>query len=217
MKKVRKPFKQVKLLISFFALSLIIGCAPTQQPSVDNILSIQAFTDLCFYGQKLTKVEIVYKKDVDLSNMTPSSFILLDRGYSNPDFVEVDIISIDVNGNVATLNISQDTEASADNALIYSGDNASGSRTKNPLGLYPTGPWYRGIDGVIYFGEEDSEMYKAKTSSDGYQTRECLELKLYHAGENESVAACLANNDWTYNTNGLWQPTVDANYGEGGL
>jgi pimeloyl-ACP methyl ester carboxylesterase len=214
---ITKIFKKTESLIAFFALSFVIGCAPKQQPAMDNIVSIQAYTDFCFYGQKLTKVEILYNKDVDLSNVAPSSFKLLDRGYSNPDFVETDIVSVDVKGRLVTLNITQDTEASADNTLIYSGDNASGSRTKNPLGLYPTGPWYRGIDGTIYFGDEDSEMYKAKTSSDGYQTRACLELKLYHADENESVAACLANNDGTYNTNGLWLPTIDANFGEKGF
>jgi hypothetical protein len=140
MNKKTQTFELAILFIAFFALSIVSGCAPKQQPTVGNIVSLQAYTDFCFYGQKLTKVEITYKKKVDLSKVTPSYYTLLDRGYSNPDFVRADIISVDVNGSVATLNITQDTEASAKNTLIYSGDNASGSRTKNPVGLYPTGP-----------------------------------------------------------------------------
>lgn len=185
--------------------------------AVDDILSIQAYTDLCWYGQKLTKVEITYQDGVDLSGVTADIYTLLDRGYSNPDFAEATIASVEVLGQVVTLNITMDTEVLESNSLIYSGDNASGSRTKNPIGLYATGPWYRAVDGVIYFGSEDSDKYKANTTGDGYQTRECLELKLYHTGETEVYAACLANEYGTYNVKSLWLPTIDANYGNGGF
>lgn len=187
------------------------------EPSVDNIKTIQAYTDLTFYGQKLTKVEIKYNGNVDLSGVTADTYILLDRGYSNPDFAEVTIDSVDVKGKTVTLNITQDTEALPDNALIYSGENSTGSRAKNPLGLYATGPWYRDVNGVIYFGSVDTDNYMAKTNNEGYQTRECLELKLYHVGENEDDAVCLANEDGSYNADGLWLLTIDANYGKRGF
>ncbi len=191
----------------FFAMS----------PAVENIESIRAYTDYCWYGQKLTRVEITYRDGVDLSGVTADTYVLLDRGYSHPDFAEAVIESVDVSRQVVTIYITVDTEALEGNALIYSGDNATGARSKNPVGLYATGPWYRAVDGVIHYGEQDSGKYKANTSGDGYQTRECLELKLYHIGETEADAACLANEDGTYNTNGLWLPTIDANYGEGGF
>ena len=206
-----------KVSIAFIALSLLMACAPKQQPAIENIVSIQAYTDFCFYGQKLTKVEITYKNNVNLSTVNEGTYTLMDRGYSNPAFAEATIESVDVNDHIVTLQITQDSEASADNTLIYSGDDATGSRAKNPIGLYSTGPWYRSVDGSIYFGEENSELYKANTSRDGYQTRECLELKLYHSGESEAEAACLANEDGTYNNTGKWLPTIDANYGEGGF
>ncbi len=186
-------------------------------PVVDNILSIRAYTDFCWYGQKLTKVEVTYKDNVNLSGVNADTYNLMDRGYAHPDFAEAIIESVKVNGQVVILNITTDTEALEENSLIYSGDNAAGSRAKNPVGLYATGPWYRDVDGIIHFGREDSDKYKADTTGDGYQTRECLELKLFHAGETEADAACLANEDGTYNANGLWLPTIDANYGESGF
>jgi hypothetical protein len=185
--------------------------------TVSNIKSIQAYTDLCWYGQKLTRIDIAYGNDVDLSGLSPDNYTLLDRGYANPDFAEAVIESVDVNDRVVTLNITVDTEALENNALIYSGDNATGARTKNPVGLCATGPWYRTVDGIIHYGREDSEKYKANTSSDGYQTRACLELKLFHSGETEADAACLTNQDGTYKKDGLWLPTIDANYGEDGF
>lgn len=211
------------LAIKVLLLSLVIALGwsacrqPMVNPAIDHIQSIQAYTDLCWYGQKLTKVEITYTDDVDLSKLTRDSFILLDRGYAHPDFAPAKIESVDINGQVAILNISTDTEASEDNTLNYIGDDAEGARTKNPIGLYATGPWYRAVDGTIYFGEADNGPYKANTSRDGYQTRPCLELKLYHTGESEADAACLADENGNYNANGLWSPTIDARYGEGGF
>ncbi|MGW8315257.1 MAG: hypothetical protein ACWGNV_06630 [Bacteroidales bacterium] len=220
----------MKILV-FICLACLPGLAgyPHQQdpyvnersaatdPSVDDIVRIQAFTGLCWYGQKLTRVEITYQNGVDLSRVTPSTYTLLDRGYAHPDFVPASIASLEVNGQVVTLRITEDTEATESNVLIYSGDNATGDRAKNPVGLYATGPWYRAVDGRIFFGEQDSEKYTANTSRDGYQTRPCLEMKLYHSGESEADAACLANEDGSYKENGLWLPTIDANYGEDGF
>ena len=211
----------MRLLLFYFALTLAITSCSQQQMtgtvSVDSITSIQAYSDLCFYGQKLTKVEITYQDNVDLSKVTENTYKLLDRGYANPDFKESSINTVEVNGQVVTIYITVETEALDNNSLIYSGDDATGSRTKNPIGVYATGPWYRSVDGIIHYGDEDSENYTANTSGDGYQTRECMELKLYHTGETIEDAACLSNDDGTYNANGLWLPTIDINYGEGGF
>ena len=207
----------VKVLMMCLIPAMLMGCVKKREPSVDCIKSIRAYTGFCWYGQKLTRVEITYKAKADLSGVNAETYKLLDRGYASPDFTEARIGSVDVNGHVVTLNITADTEALESNSLIYSGDNATGSRTKNPVGLYATGPWYRASDGVIHYGDKDSGNYKANTSGDGYQTRGSLELKLFHSGENEEDASCLANEDGTYNPDGLWLPTIDANYGEGGF
>jgi len=195
----------------------VTGAAFDLKPAVSNIINIQAHTDLCWYGQKLTRVDITYRNGVDLSGISPDTYTLLDRGYANPDFAKAVIESVDINRQVVTLNITTDTEAMEDNALVYSGDNAAGARAKNPVGLYATGPWYRSVDGVIHFGDKDSERYMANTSGDGYQTRPCLELILFHSGETVADAACLANQDGMYNADGLWLPTIDANYGMNGF
>jgi len=218
-KKIYLLFLVVCLLISVFPLSSMAKSENNSHldPAVENIKSIQAYTDLTFYGQQLTKVEIKYDGKIDLSDVTVDTYTLLDRGYSNPDFEKITIDSVSVKGKKVTLNINEDTAALENNAMIYTGDNAEGSRTKNPLGLYSTGPWYRDVNGVIYFGKEDTDSYKANTTGRGYQTRESLELKLYHTGETEGEAARLANDDGSYNTNGLWLPTIDANYGKNGF
>lgn len=158
------------LLLPFLLLIVISGCqSPKVAPAVENISSIQAYTDFCWYGQKLTKVEITYEDNVDLSKVADSTYTLLDRGYAHPDFAEAKITSIDITGQKVTLNITTDTEASADNTLNYIGDDAEGARTKKPIGLYATGPWYRAVDGTIHVGEGDTPPYKANTSRDGYQ------------------------------------------------
>ncbi len=114
------------ILLSVFSVVILSACSTKKEsPAVTNIKQIQAYTDLCFYGQKLTKVEITYNENVDLSNITSDSYSLLDRGYANPDFDAIIIESVDVNGQQVTLNITKDTEALETNALIYSGDNAT--------------------------------------------------------------------------------------------
>lgn len=210
--------KKIKSILALlFIIPVIAGCTSSQKPAVANITSIQAYTELAFYGQKLSRVEITYQDNVDLTALTPDSYILLDRGFANPDFARVTIASVDVNDQVATLNITMDTEALAANELIYSGDDATGSRGRNPLGAYVTGPWYRSLDGTIHFGEEDSGQYRANTTGYGYQTRASLELQLYHAGESPAEATRLADERGVYDAEGLWQPTIDANFGEDGF
>ncbi|MEZ5072491.1 MAG: hypothetical protein R2751_16375 [Bacteroidales bacterium] len=206
------------LISGLFLILLCPSCLVKKAaPALDNIVSLQAYTDLCFYGQKLTRVDITYRDRVDLSQVGPDSYVLMDRGYTTPDFAGLRIESVEVNEPVVTLHITEDTEALEDNALIYAGDDATGTRNKNPLGLMITGLWYRGADGAIYFGEEDSGEYKAKPNGEGYQTRESLELKLWHRGETEAEAACLAKADGSYQAGGLWLPTRHAKFGPGGF
>lgn len=219
MKELFRNSSPEKAILLFFSLALLLtGCMQQkEEPATGNIKSIQAYTDMCFYGDKLTRVEITYRKNVNLDNVTTDTYTLIDRGYTTPDFAPVIIESADVAGHVVTLNITRDTEALEDNTLIYSGDNAEGARTKNPVGLKITGMWYRSVSDTIYYGQEDSELYKANKTGEGYQTRESLELKLWHTGESVEDAACMANEDGSYKADGLWMPVIDAKFGEGGF
>ncbi|SCZ80224.1 alpha/beta hydrolase [Acidaminobacter hydrogenoformans] len=217
-KKMIAIVMMVCMLIMGLPLSSLAATDNSKmEPALSHVKSIQAYSDLAFYGQKLTKVEIKYSGNVDLTNVTADTYTLLDRGYSNPDFTEVTIDSVDVKGKTVTLNINVDTEALENNGYIYTGDVVDGPRAKNPVGLYSTGPWYRDVEGVIYFGNSAVDQYENNTTGKGYQTRESLELKLFHAGETSAEAACLANEDGSYNENGLWLPTMDANYGKKGF
>ena len=184
--------------------------------TVDDIASIQAYTDETIYGTGVVEVVVTYKDGVDLSGVAADSYILEDRGSLSPDYGQIAIESAAVDGQTVTLTIGDASQATAKNALIYSGENA-GVRERNAFGIYSTGAWYRDAEGIIHYGSEDTEEYAANTTGMGYQSRACLELKLRHAGEAESAAACLANEKGQYNEGGLWLETVDRQFGEGGF
>ena len=184
--------------------------------TVDDIASIQAYTDETIYGTGVVEVVVTYKDGVDLSGVTADSYILEDRGSLSPDYGQIAIESAAVDGQTVTLTISDASQATARNALVYTGEDA-GARERNAFGIYSTGAWYRDAEGIIHYGSEDTEEYAANTTGMGYQSRACLELKLRHAGEAESAAACLANEKGQYNEGGLWLETVDRQFGEGGF
>ena len=184
--------------------------------TVDDIASIQAYTDETIYGTGVVEVVVTYKDGVDLSGVTADSYILEDRGSLSPDYGQIAIESAAVDGQTVTLTISDASLATARNALVYTGEDA-GARERNAFGIYSTGAWYRDAEGIIHYGSEDTEEYAANTTGMGYQSRACLELKLRHAGEAESAAACLANEKGQYNEGGLWLETVDRQFGEGGF
>lgn len=66
--------------------------------TVADISSIQAYTDMTFYGQGLVSVEITYRPGVDVSGVTAQSYILEDRGTLSPDFGRIEIAGVSVQG-----------------------------------------------------------------------------------------------------------------------
>lgn len=192
-----------------------IAVPAPQLPTVGDIQGIQAYTDETMYGTGVVEVKVTYKDGVDLHRVTADSYILEDRGSLSPDFGQIKIDGIQVNGQVVTLTISSDTATTADNKLIYTGDSKEGSRIRNAFGIYCTGAWYRDAEGTIHYGSSDEDTYENNTTGMGYQARACLELKLRHTGEEESAAACLADDKGQYKSDGLWAKTVDRQFGEG--
>ena len=195
---------------------LAFSAAPAEAATMDDVESIQAYTDGTIYGTALVQVDITYKEGTDLSDITADSYILEDRGTLTPAFGEVAIGDAQVNGQVVTLNIEMVTAATGNNDLIYSGKGA-GMRQRNSFGAMVTGPWYRNPEGQIFFGKEDTEEYKANESGMGYQARPTLELKLRHADEPEEAAACLADDKGQYAEGGKWLPQINRQFGEGGF
>ncbi|MDD6212577.1 MAG: PHB depolymerase family esterase [Clostridiales bacterium] len=193
------------------------ACPEVTDLMVEDIESIQATTDETIYGVGVVKVDITYKEGVDLRKVSAKDYVLEDRGTLTPDFGQVAISDVTVNGQVVTLNIAWDTGATASNKFLYTGPNKEGSRQRNAFGVYCTGAWYRDVDGVIHYGKDDNDEYENNTTGQGYQARECLELRLYHDGEDEEAAACLADDLGHYNADGLWKETIDNNFGEGGF
>ncbi|MGP1349309.1 MAG: alpha/beta hydrolase family esterase [Stomatobaculum sp.] len=186
-------------------------------PSVDGIESIQAYTDGTIYGTGVVEVDVSYRDGVDLSSITPDSYILEDHGSLSPEFGTLRISGASVDGNTVKLMISNLPQATENNQLVYTGDGKTGARERNAFGIYCTGSWYRDESGDIHFGRTDTEHYKANTTGMGWQARHCLELKLRHAGEAEDKAVCLADEKGEYASGGLWKETVDRQFGEDGF
>lgn len=186
-------------------------------PSVDGIESIQAYTDGTIYGTGVVEVDVSYRDGVDLSGITPDSYILEDRGSLSPEFGTLRISGASVDGNTVKLMISNLPQATENNQLVYTGDGKTGARERNAFGIYCTGSWYRDESGDIHFGRTDTEHYKANTTGMGWQARHCLELKLRHAGEAEDKAVCLADEKGEYASGDLWKETVDRQFGEDGF
>ena len=160
----------------------------------NEVVSLQAFTTLTFYGQQLYKVEITYANDVGDLKLLPEYFHLYDRGFSHPDFERITIEKVDVNGNVVTLYTRTDTAA-------------TGPRSKNPLGLAATSSWYIDKEGTLFYGKDDFDGYANNTTGKGYQARSTLELKFFYEGQTIDDALCLADEKGRYTNAHKWLPT----------
>ncbi len=206
---------------ALLSLATLSGCSDSSQKSgnaltMDDVENIQAFTDETMYGTGVVEVQVTYKDGVDASGVAADSYILEDRGSLNPDFAQITLDSVSVDGQTATLTVSQQPEATEKNSLVYTGEgDDKGIRERNALGVYCTGAWYRDVNGVIYYGDDDNDAYENNTTKMGYQARESLELKLRHADESEDAAACLADDKGKYDKNGLWLETVNRQFGTG--
>lgn len=173
-----------------------------------QVETIQPYTDLCFYGQKLTQVEIVYATGTDLSAVSPdgSGYALWDRGSAHPAFAQAQLVSATISPyeSKVTLAITTDTEATTE-------------RTRNSIGAVTTGAWYIGADDRIYFGDGSDTApdpitgapYAANPNKKGYYCRETLDLILCH--ENEEMTAGLRMTDGVgnYTDRDGWLPAVD--------
>ena len=95
---------------SIAALALALGLsaamvntsvfAEGNAPSVDNIVQVQPYSTLTYYGYGLTSLDITYEDGVDLSGITAESYVLEDRGNLTPEFGPLTIESATVEGNV---------------------------------------------------------------------------------------------------------------------
>ena len=203
---------------------LMCACAQTDaEPAeettltMDDVTGIQAYTDGTLYGTGVVEVKVSYKSGTDLSGITADSYILEDRGSLTPDFGSLEIESVEVSGDDVIIHILRDSDATDSNTLIYTGENAEGSRQRNSFGVYVTGIWYRDASGVIHYGDDDGDAYENNTTGMGFQARSCLELRLRHAWEDESAAACLADELGQYDASGKWMETIDRQFGEAGF
>jgi predicted peptidase len=192
----------VQLLLMCMVTFLLFGTtmASASVPSAvqalmaNEVVSLQAFTTLTFYGQQLYKVEITYANDVGDLKLLPEYFHLYDRGFSHPDFERITIEKVDVNGNVVTLYTRTDTAA-------------TGPRSKNPLGLAATSSWYIDKEGTLFYGKDDFDGYANNTTGKGYQARSTLELKFFYEGQTIDDALCLADEKGRYTNAHKWLPT----------
>ena len=213
MRLVRRLLFQLlfSMAISSFAFSVISASANEQVPknsARNQVVSIQAFTDMGFYGQKLAQVVITYLSGTDLNWVDPSgsSYTLWDRGSANPSFGPVKIESAEVSGNTVTLSVTRDTEATSE-------------RSRNTLGAMTTGPWYIDKNGKIHYGKEPGIAadpltgipFSANISNKGYFTRKNLDLVLCHGEESIAEGLKLTDGVGNYTFKDRWLETVARN------
>ena len=120
------------------------------QLTVDDIVRVQPYSQLTYYAEAVTKIVITYRDGAGVSGVTANTYHLEDRGYLHPEFGQLPIKEVEVDGHVVTLTIDRDTTANTDNARIYSGADKTGDRTKDDIfGVHATFSWYRELDGDI--------------------------------------------------------------------
>ena len=208
--------KTINIMLSLGILLTLFGCSKKDDVlTMDDVMNIQAYTDGTIYGTAVTKILVTYKNNTDLTNADKNSYVIEDRGSLNPDFGELEIDDVEVNDNVVTINIKHSFDATDNNTLIYTGDDAEGVRERNSYGVYVTTGWYRDINGNIHYGDGTNDEYLSNENNISYQKRTCLDLRIKHQGEEsfESLSDELGN----YNKNSKWLETIDLQFGEDGF
>ena len=201
--------RRVQIILLAISLMFLFGAsafAATEAPTRDRVVSVKAFTDMSVYGQKLSKVEIAYSSDTDLSGVAVSDYTLWDRGSANPSFYEAKITGVSTDGSKVTLTITQDTEKTSD-------------RSRNAVGAMTSGAWYIGKDGKIYYGSEaGTEVdpltglpFSVNAANKGYFTRKNLDLVLCHDAESIADGLKLTDGLGNYTSADGWLPTEALN------
>jgi predicted peptidase len=174
---------------------------------LDAVESIQAYTDMCFYGQKLTKVVVTYAKGTDLTGINVTDFDVWDRGYANPSFTKARLVKTET-----------DTEAGTVTIFVTTDSEKTGDRSKNPVGTLATGAWYIDKEGVVHFGDGTAvdpitgEKFAAVERGKGYFTRENLDLVLAQSGQPIEDGIAMTDGHGNMLPGSLWKTTVNYKY-----
>ncbi len=208
--------KIINMMFSLSTMLMLFGCTKQNTvPTMDDAMNIQAYTDGTIYGTAVTKILVTYKENTDLTNIDKNSYVIEDRGSLNPDFGELEIDDVEVNENVVTINIKHCFDATDNNTLIYTGDNAEGIRERNSYGVYVTTGWYRDVDGNIHYGDGTNKEYFSNENNIAFQKRNCLDLRIKHKDEKNFES--LSDELGEYNKNSKWLETIDLQFGDDGF
>ena len=208
--------KIINSMLSLGLLLILFGCDKNDNvPKMDDVINIQAYSDGTIYGTAATKILVAYKDDVDLSSIDKNTYVIEDRGSLNPDYGELEIDDVEVDGNVVSIKIKHCFDVTDNNVLIYTGEKADGIRERNSYGVYVTTGWYRDVDGYIHYGDGTSEEYLSNKDNIAYQKRACLDLRIKHQGEDEFES--LSDERGEYNKDSKWLETIDLQFGEDGF
>ena len=208
--------KIINSMLSLGLLLILFGCDKNDNvPTMSDVINIQAYSDGTIYGTAVTKILVAYKDDADLSSIDKNTYVIEDRGSLNPDYGELEIDDVEVDGNVVSIKIKHCFDATDNNVLIYTGEKADGIRERNSYGVYVTTGWYRDVDGNIHYGDGTSEEYLSNKDNIAYQKRACLDLRFKHQGEDEFES--LSDERGEYNKDSKWLETIDLQFGEDGF
>ena len=135
----------------------------SEELTVDDITSIQAFTKLNFYGQRLYQIEVTFAEGTDMEAAEELDYKVWDRAFQNGEFEEgtAYIDDVSVRGNTVTLSFDQ------------------GPADNKPFGMLCTASWAIAEEFDENGDPDGYEVYAGRSGKPfNYFTRQELDLIL---------------------------------------
>lgn len=181
---------------------LFQGPAPLAGPdglTMEDIESIQAFTKLNFYGQRLYQIEVTFAEGTDMEAAEELDYKVWDRAFQNGEFEEgtAYIDDVSVRGNTVTLSFDQ------------------GPADNKPFGMLCTASWAIAEEFDENGDPDGYEVYAGRSGKPfNYFTRQELDLILAIGADAEMEDGLSLTDGYGHYTGGddVWEKTVNDVY-----
>ena len=171
----------------------------SEELTVDDITSIQAFTKLNFYGQRLYQIEVTFAEGTDMEAAEELDYKVWDRAFQNGEFEEgtAYIDDVSVRGNTVTLSFDQ------------------GPADNKPFGMLCTASWAIAEEFDENGDPDGYEVYAGRSGKPfNYFTRQELDLILAIGADAEMEDGLSLTDGYGHYTggDGVWEKTVNDVY-----
>ena len=171
----------------------------SEELTVDDIESIQAFTKLNFYGQRLYQIEVTFAEGTDMEAAEELDYKVWDRAFQNGEFEEgtAYIDDVSVRGNTVTLSFDQ------------------GPADNKPFGMLCTASWAIAEEFDENGDPDGYEVYAGRSGKPfNYFTRQELDLILAIGADAEMEDGLSLTDGYGHYTggDGVWEKTVNDVY-----